>query len=140
VAAAALGELSGLASEHRAALRLDAEPTTVSGDPSRLRQLVAILVDNAIRHGRAPVEVDVSIHLDGQQALLRVEDSGPGIRADDLPHVFDRFWRASDAPEGGNGLGLAIASWIAERHGGSISAGNRPEGGARFEVRIPAAT
>jgi signal transduction histidine kinase len=140
VAAAALGELSGLASEHRAALRLDAEPTTVSGDPSRLRQLVAILVDNAIRHGRAPVEVDVSIHRDGQQALLRVEDSGPGIRADDLPHVFDRFWRASDAPEGGNGLGLAIASWIAERHGGSISAGNRPEGGARFEVRIPAAT
>ena len=139
VAAAALGELSGLATEHSAALRLDAEPTTVSGDPSRLRQLVAILVDNAIRHGRSPVEVQVSVHRDGQEAMLRVEDSGPGIRADDLPHVFDRFWRASDAPEGGNGLGLAIASWIAERHGGSIMAGNRPEGGARFEVRIPAA-
>lgn len=139
VAAAALGELSGLASEHSAALGLDAEPTTVSGDPSRLRQLVAILVDNAIRHGRSPVQVDVSVHRDGQQALLCVEDSGPGIRAEDLPHVFDRFWRASDAPPGGNGLGLAIASWIAERHGGSITVGNRPEGGARFEVRLPAA-
>jgi signal transduction histidine kinase len=51
--------------------------------------------------------------------------------------VFERFWRADDAPSGGTGLGLAIAAWIVTRHGGRIGAGNRPEGGARFEAQIP---
>jgi signal transduction histidine kinase len=51
--------------------------------------------------------------------------------------VFERFWRADDAPSGGTGLGLAIAAWIVERHGGRIAAVNRPEGGARFEARVP---
>jgi len=67
-----------------------------------------------------------------------VDDDGPGIRPDDLPHVFDRFWRAADAPEGGSGLGLAIAAWIVERHGGTIRAENRPAGGARFTAVLPA--
>ena len=70
---------------------------------------------------------------------LRVDDSGPGIRPEDIPRVFDRFWRASGAPAGGTGLGLAIAAWIVERHRGSIAAANRPGGGASFEVRLPEA-
>ncbi len=70
-------------------------------------------------------------------AVLTVDDDGRGVRPEDLPRVFDRFWRASDAPPGGTGLGLAIAQWIVERHGGTIMAANRPTGGARFEVHLP---
>ena len=101
-------------------------------------QLAVILLDNAIRHAGGPAQVSVHVAREGSAAVLQVKDTGRGIRADDIGHVFERFWRASDAPPGGLGLGLAIASWIAERHGGSISAADRPGGGARFEVRLPA--
>jgi signal transduction histidine kinase len=135
--AAALGELTPIATDRGVSLELDAQPTTVQGDFSRLRQLAVILVDNAIRHAGGPVSVRVSVHREGSSALLRVEDTGRGIRPEDLPHVFERFWRASDAPSGGLGLGLAIASWIGERHGGSVTVGDRPGGGACFEARLP---
>ena len=83
-------------------------PSRSSGDPARLRQLVTILVDNAIRHAPAGSTVDVGV--DGGRAItarLRVEDDGPGFRPEDLPRVFDRFWRAGRARAGGTGLGLA---------------------------------
>jgi signal transduction histidine kinase len=117
-------------------LRLDAAPVTVAGDPDRIRQLLAILIDNAIRHSPARGVVTVTVLGDGHPGLA-VEDQGAGIRDEDLPHVFDRFWRAADAPEGGTGLGLAIAAWIAQHHGGTITASNRQSGGARFEIRLP---
>jgi signal transduction histidine kinase len=66
-----------------------------------------------------------------------VQDHGPGIASEDLPRVFDRFWRAADAPPDGTGLGLAIARSITEQHGGSISAENTAGAGARFTVRLP---
>jgi signal transduction histidine kinase len=69
--------------------------------------------------------------------VLTVDDDGPGFAPDDLPRVFDRFWRAPGASGGGTGLGLAIASWIVERHGGRIRATTRPSRGARLEVVIP---
>ncbi len=78
----------------------------------------------------------VTINADGQPRVS-VEDEGNGIKSDDLPHVFDRFWRAADAPSGGTGLGLAIAAWIAEHHGGAIIPSNRPSGGACFELQLP---
>jgi signal transduction histidine kinase len=111
----------------------------VSGDPDRLRQLSAILIDNAIRHSPRDGTVLVTIGSSGSngRATLSVDDDGPGIRDEDLPHLFDRFWRAADAPSGGTGLGLSIAAWIAERHEGSIVASNRSTGGAHFEVSIP---
>jgi signal transduction histidine kinase len=136
VAGEALQRLRAQAEARGVELRLDAAPVEVAGDPDRLRQLVAILLDNAIRHSPSGSSVSVGIHGDAHPGLA-VEDEGPGIRAEDLPHVFDRFWRASDAPTGGTGLGLAIAAWIAEHHGGRITASNRPSGGARFEVSLP---
>jgi signal transduction histidine kinase len=116
---------------------VDPAPAELSGDPARLRQLVTILIDNAIRHSPKDGRVLVRVRTEGADAALEVEDDGPGIRAEDLPRLFDRFYRAAGAPGGGTGLGLAIAAWIVERHDGRIEAANRPEGGARFTVRLP---
>jgi two-component system sensor histidine kinase BaeS len=138
VAAAAAGGLSTVASGRGVELLVDPLPTPVVGDPVRLRQVVTILVDNALAHGPRGTTVLVRIRPDTGGGLLQVYDQGPGIRPDDLPRVFDRFWRAPDAPPGGTGLGLAIAAWVVERHGGTITAANRPDGGSRFEVRLPA--
>jgi signal transduction histidine kinase len=112
----------------------------VSGDPLRLRQLVTILTDNALAHSPAGTAVSVRIRPETPDVVLTVDDQGPGIREEDLPRIFERFWRADNAPAGGTGLGLSIAAWIVEAHGGTISATNRPEGGARFEIRLPAST
>jgi signal transduction histidine kinase len=137
-----LDAAGGLASVAHAAgveIRIDAEPIPLRGDDGRLRQLVVILVDNAIRHASVADghSVEVSVKIVEGSAVLTVDDDGRGLRPEDLPRVFDRFWRAPDAPPGGTGLGLAIARWIVERHGGTITAANRSSGGARFEVRLP---
>ena len=119
-------------------VEVDPQPAVVAGDPARLRQLVMILVDNAIRHSPTDGRVGVATRAIGNGAALMVEDDGPGIRPEDLPHLFERFYRAPGAPGGGTGLGLAIAAWIVDRHGGRIEVTNRAEGGARFIVRLPA--
>jgi signal transduction histidine kinase len=137
VADDALRRLGDLAASRAVELRLDGVPAPMQGDPDRLAQLVSVLADNAIRHSPPGGTVTVSIGLD-EGVRLVVEDEGPGIRDEDLPRLFDRFWRAADAPPGGSGLGLAIAAWIAEHHRGRVTAANRPSGGARFEVRLPA--
>ena len=137
----ATSAMARVASREGVHLEVDAQPVPLTADPARLGQLIQLLVDNAIRHSAAGAgrNVWVSVGIGDGRAVLAVEDDGPGIRQGDLPRVFDRFWRADDAPPGGTGLGLAIAAWIAERHGGSITAANRPGGGARFEVRLPRA-
>ncbi len=118
---------------------VDPEPAMVSGDSARLRQLVMILVDNAIRHSPRQGKVGVTVRSSGSIASIEVVDDGPGVRPEDMPHVFDRFWRAPGAPTGGTGLGLAIAKWIVDRHGGRVGIANRTEGGAVFRVELPAA-
>jgi two-component system sensor histidine kinase CiaH len=137
VAVEAAGALTAVAAERGVAVIVDPLPAEVDGDALRLRQLVTILVDNAVAH--TPPGGSVAVHAgpDAGWAVLVVDDEGPGIREEDLGRVFERFWRADDAPQGGTGLGLAIAAWIVERHRGRISAANRPGGGARFEARIP---
>ena len=137
VASTGASGLARPAADRNVEVVVDPVPAEVSGDPARLRQLVGILVDNAIRHAPPGTRVDVQVRTDGGDAVLTVDDAGPGIRPEDLPHVFDRFYRAAGAPGGGTGLGLAIAAWIVERHGGRIAAANRDGGGARFTVRLP---
>jgi signal transduction histidine kinase len=140
VAAEATAALSAPAAARGVRLLVDPEPAPVSGDPARLRQLVMILVDNAIRHSPAGGEVRIAVRSAAGTATLAVADQGPGIQPADLPHLFDRFWRAAGAPAGGTGLGLSIAKWIAEQHAGSIAATSPEGGGARFEVRLPTAS
>jgi len=137
VAADAASALAQPAAAAGVRVEVDPAPTSAVGDPARLRQLVMILVDNAIRHSPRGSAVRVVVRPAGDAASVAVEDAGPGVRAEDRERVFDRFWRAPGAPAGGTGLGLAIAKWIADHHDGSISVDDSAAGGARFEVRIP---
>ena len=138
VAADAASALAKPAAAKGVRIVVDPEPAAVVGDAGRLRQLVRILIDNAIRHSPDGGEVRVRVRTDRRSATLVVEDDGPGIPPADMPHVFERFWRAPGAPKGGTGLGLAIAASIVELHGGRIGVSNRPGGGAMFIVHLPA--
>jgi signal transduction histidine kinase len=112
-------------------------PAVVDGDLDALTRLCWILVDNAILHGGGEIEVAVSGT--GGRVVLSVADRGPGLPEGDPDRLFDRFHRADRARAGdGAGLGLAIARSIAEAHGGSIRAADRPDGGAVFTVDLPA--
>jgi len=137
-AAEATEGFEGVAAGRDVRLVLDVAPAPVRGDEARLRQLVGILVDNAIRHSPAGGRVVVAVR---GGARLVVEDEGPGVAVADRERVFDRFWRAPGAPAGGTGLGLSIARWIVERHRGSIRVEARAGGapGARFVVELPGA-
>ncbi|WP_369032580.1 ATP-binding protein [Streptomyces adonidis] len=119
-------------------------PGTLRGslDPRRLDVIVANLVGNALRHGERPVRLHVYgwEHADdGRRAVIEVQDSGPGIPEDVLPHVFDRFYKSDTARTRteGSGLGLAITAENVHLHGGTIQAANGPHGGAVFTVELP---
>lgn len=106
-------------------------------DPRRLDVILANLIGNALKHGGSPVRVSVARA--DHEIVIRVRDNGPGIPEDVLPHVFDRFYKASASrPRSeGSGLGLSIALENAHIHGGEITAENAPEGGAVFTLRLP---
>jgi two-component system sensor histidine kinase BaeS len=114
----------------------------VEVDRARMRQVVANLVDNALRHTPQGGVVSVATRFEGGHALLVVADTGRGIPAEHLPHIFDRLYRVDPSRSrntGGTGLGLSIARELARAHGGDITADERPGGGARFTVRLPPA-
>jgi signal transduction histidine kinase len=116
-----------------------ADVVLVTGDPRRLEQVLDNLLMNALRYVPRGGRVDLRVERRGALALLTVEDDGPGFAAEDLPRVFDRFYRGDRARSaGGSGLGLAIVREIARAHGGAVRAENRPEGGARLCVEVPA--
>jgi signal transduction histidine kinase len=138
IATEAAAALAKPAADAGVRIEVDPAPTPAMGDPARLRQLVTILLDNAIRHSPREATVRLAVHPLAGGASLAVDDAGPGVRAEDRERIFDRFWRAPGAPAGGTGLGLAIARWIAEHHDGTIAVQPSDAGGARFEVRLPA--
>lgn len=120
----------------------EAAAAVVLGDPVAMRQLVANLVENAIRYTAPGGSVAVRLHSQGERVLLEVEDTGIGIAAEDLPRVFSEFYRAANAREyaaEGTGLGLAIVRAIAERHGGNVAVESKLGLGTRFTVTLPGA-
>ncbi|MFF2744211.1 sensor histidine kinase [Kitasatospora sp. NPDC058048] len=118
--------------EHRVTVRT--EPAVVTGDPDLLRRAVANLLGNALTHGRPPgLPADVRLTVTGD-GTVTVDDSGPGVPAELAGSLFERFRSGS----GSSGLGLSIASWVAHSHGGSLTVGTSPTGGARFTLRLPA--
>ena len=111
------------------------ERVIVAGETLLLREAPSNLIDNALKYAGPGSTVTLRVAQDHQQAVLEVEDNGPGLAADDLAHVFERFWRASDLP-GGCGLGLAIIAEIARRHGGQASAARVEPHGLRVRVEF----
>jgi two-component system sensor histidine kinase MprB len=132
--AAALERAARHAPGTRFACELD--PTLVVGVPARLDRAVTNLLDNAAKWSPPGAEIDVGL----RNGELSVRDRGPGIAPEDLPFVFDRFYRAPGARgRPGSGLGLAIVRQVAEAHGGGVEAGPAPDGGALLVLRLPVA-
>jgi signal transduction histidine kinase len=130
-----------LAVKHSITLQiLDLEPVTVSGDMTRLIQVIMGLVDNALLYTCAGGTVTLSSAIRGENACLVVCDTGIGIAEKDVAHIFERFYRADPArsqASGGSGLGLAIAHWVVRAHGGSIAVESQIGRGSTFTVTLP---
>jgi two-component system sensor histidine kinase BaeS len=144
---AAVAQASTEAFEARAAsdgLSLDADVQAgciIDADEGRLRQMLAALIDNALRHTLRGGEVHLVARRTGQVVRIAVEDTGQGFAAEDLAHVFDRFYQADPARDrrtGTSGLGLSIVRALAEAQGGRTGAENRPQGGASVWIELPA--
>ncbi|MGC9437433.1 sensor histidine kinase [Streptomyces sp. WG5] len=119
---------------------VDTGRVPVIADPVRIRQMIGNLVSNAIRYTPAGGSVTLSAHVDLDTVVIDVADTGTGISADELPHIFDRFWRAEKSrsrQSGGSGLGLAIVRRLAEAHRGTVTAASTPNVGSTFTLRLP---
>ena len=117
-----------------------AEPIDIDADPVRLRQILDNLIANALNHTPKDGTVVVTATREGDANVLRVADTGSGLSADEISHVFDRFWRADASRSrttGGSGLGLTIAHRLAQAHGGSIEVSSTVGVGSTFAVRLP---
>ncbi|MPZ15877.1 MAG: HAMP domain-containing protein [Chloroflexi bacterium] len=115
------------------------EAVEVLGDADALKQLLLIFADNGVKYTPPGGTVTLGLRIDGGEATLTVADTGSGIEAEDLPHIFERFYRSRNVRStGGTGLGLAIAQWVAEQHHGQVDAQSTPGVGSTFRLRLPA--
>lgn len=132
--------LRPLAEERRIDIHATTSPTSISGDRDRLSQVLTNLLSNAVRYNHDGGSVAVSVFANNGYGVIRVTDTGVGIPAEELPHIFERFYRVDKArsrAEGGCGLGLAICQSIVEAHGGTITASSQPQSGTTIEVHLP---
>jgi signal transduction histidine kinase len=130
-----------LAAEKAITVSLGETTGVINGDPLRLRQILLILLDNALRYTPPGGQIDLESRLSGKLVEIQVMDNGEGIPANDLPHVFDRFYQVQHSGEDeqrGNGLGLSIAKALVEAQGGEISIASQPGHGTRISIKFPA--
>jgi len=137
-----VGAMDAQAAGRGVALRLEstAAEAIANADPDRLGQVLRNLISNALRYTPAGGSVTVGCRVDGADALISVRDTGSGIKPDDLPHIFDRFYRGEKSrarATGGAGLGLAIVKQLVQAHGGRVWAESAPGEGAVFHIRLP---
>ena len=108
----------------------------ISGDPERLRQVFCNLLDNAAKHGGSGKRIDTAIRREGDQAVITIRDYGPGVPADELPFIKQKFYKGSSKARG-SGIGLAVCDEIITRHNGTLEVGNAEEGGFMVTIRLP---
>jgi heavy metal sensor kinase len=142
LASEACAYIAPLAESAGVALSYDSpvSPVVVDGDQKRLKQLLVNLLDNAIKYTPAGGSARLSLSVKDSSATIEVTDTGRGIPAASLSHIFERFYRQTDPRDSrvtGFGLGLAITKWIVDAHGGTIEAESQEGRGARFTVRLP---
>jgi signal transduction histidine kinase len=136
-----LGESVGVTATHT----VPSTPVSLAVDPHRIREMLLNIVTNAVKYTPQGGAIALTLAEDEEAITFTVRDTGIGIAPGDLPHIFERFWRADPArsrtgERPGVGLGLAITKWIAEAHGGTITVQSRPGRGSVFTVRLPKAT
>jgi two-component system, OmpR family, sensor kinase len=142
IAQEAFDDIRALAEKHEMEAQQPEPPLRILGDPGRLHQVVTNLLANAVKHTPVGSKVMLLLRREDNDAILQVQDNGPGIPAAALPHLFERFFRVDKArarSEGGSGLGLAISSVLVQAHGGTLTAESVLGMGAIFTVRIPLA-
>lgn len=128
-------------SEHRFISAIEADVST-KGDKQLIKQMLRIFIDNSIKYTPAGEQIQIRVNGADMLARIVIQDSGIGIPPEDVPHVFDRFFRADESrarKTGGTGLGLSIAKWIIDRHGGNVSLLSRQDIGTRITVELPLA-
>jgi signal transduction histidine kinase len=141
IATEALNRIYKLAKAKHITITSKLAKLNIYGDPASLTELLVILLDNAIKYSPTKADVMLTAKHQGNHVIVQVEDHGQGIAPVDLPHIFDRFYRAdtsrSARNESGHGLGLSIAKQIIELHDGTITAASKPGQGTTFVVKLP---
>ena len=145
IIAVAVDEARVLAEPREISLELDLADgrAAIDADFRRLKQALLIGLDNAVKHSPPGSRIGLTSVVEGSRIAVRISDEGPGIAEEDRPRLFERFYRGRmehDLLNSGFGIGLSIARGIVERHGGSLSLDNGPEGGALFEILLPMAS
>ena len=134
-------KIASLADKKSVEFKNDLEDISILGDKESLTELFVILLDNAIKYSPKKSKINISIRqTDSRYVIVKIKDRGIGIKASDLPHIFDRFYRADHSRNkekvSGYGLGLSIAKNIVELHGGTISANSKPGKGSEFVLKF----
>ena len=138
---ASVERIRPLAQERGIKIHCDFAPAQTKGDADRLGQVITNLLTNAIHYNKTNGEIRVGTRGENGVAIVTIADTGQGIAAEDLPHIFERFYRSDKSRSraaGRSGLGLAISKAIVDAHGGTIEATSQPGAGTTFTVRLRA--